>query len=397
VSATLHFGCFKDYVRAHLLAFQHRICWLRVCASAALATSLGAPPASASETRGFVVSWWHLASSMEGGDDCPEGINPGVLQVFGRVLRDAGLSPEEVEKRVAQAGESAGGGGYVQYMMMRGRDENGKPIDVYKHPESVPDPNLKRSQSKIGYGFNLDDRISPDDFTDPQTGETGVDNQLYRAMGCIDTFRADLRQSRPNAPSFIWDVSRAHAPAWLIEVTGIDDLQNDDDVEVSIYEATTPITKGATGEVLPNMSMYVDVGSRTNVHLKGTIKDGTLVTAPAPIDMVTDPYVAPSYHFRNARMRFSFQDDGGIKGVVGGFHDWLALFWGGSGMSGWQFEYFHGADFPGLYYAIKKSADADPDPITKQNKMISASYWMEAVPAFVIHPQTPKLSQAARK
>jgi len=41
-------------------------------------------------------------------------------------------------------------------------------------------------------------------------------------------------------------------------------------------------------------------------------------------------------------------------------------------------------DIPGIYHLLKKSADADPDPRTGQNASISASYYLESVPAFVL-------------
>ena len=37
----------------------------------------------------------------------------------------------------------------------------------------------------------------------------------------------------------------------------------------------------------------------------------------------------------------------------------------------------------GLYWALKKMADSDPDPKTGQNRYISATWRMEAVPAYL--------------
>jgi len=44
-----------------------------------------------------------------------------------------------------------------------------------------------------------------------------------------------------------------------------------------------------------------------------------------------------------------------------------------------------------IYYALKKLADAYPDS-TGQNQYISSSYWIEAVPAFIAHPNADKTS-----
>ncbi len=355
--------------------------------------------AAAGETRGYIVSWWHIASSMEGGDDCPDGVNPNAQQVFVRVLREQGFPPAEVEKRLIEHQEKGpAGGGYGKIMPMRGKDKDGKPSNVYVYPESAKDPNLKRSQSKVAYGFNLDGAVSGEDFTDPETGETGVDNQFYRATGCIDTFRATAGKSHPNAPGFMWEVSREHAPAWLIEVSGIDDYKNDDEVQVGIYQATEPAVKNAIMEVRRNMTMFVDEGSRMHVQLRASIKNGRLVTEVAPeLHLIPDPYVMPGYDFRNARVRLKFNEDGSIQGIAGGFLDWLAVYWGSGGSNGSTWEYSQGADLPGMYYAIKKSADADPDPKTGQNRQISASYWFEAVPTYVVHPQAASAKKVVSK
>jgi len=40
-------------------------------------------------------------------------------------------------------------------------------------------------------------------------------------------------------------------------------------------------------------------------------------------------------------------------------------------------------DIPGYYHLMKRYADADPDPVTGQNRAISVTYYLEAVPAFV--------------
>ena len=48
-------------------------------------------------------------------------------------------------------------------------------------------------------------------------------------------------------------------------------------------------------------------------------------------------------------------------------------------------------DCPALYEAVHKLADGYPDPKTGQCTAISSAYFIEAVAAFVIHPQeTPQ-------
>jgi hypothetical protein len=42
-----------------------------------------------------------------------------------------------------------------------------------------------------------------------------------------------------------------------------------------------------------------------------------------------------------------------------------------------------GFDCVGMYRALEKLADYDPDPVTLKNRMISITWRMEAVPAFL--------------
>ena len=59
------------------------------------------------------------------------------------------------------------------------------------NPTSKPDAAPYRIiQGSTGLGLNLDGKIGPNDFTSP-LGDKGIDNQLYRAIGCTRNFRAD--------------------------------------------------------------------------------------------------------------------------------------------------------------------------------------------------------------
>src|SRR4051812_34735217 len=63
----------------------------------ALALLLFALPASAAETKGFVVSWFHTAGYADK-DSCPRGINPDNNQMWARDLIGLGFTPAEAEK-----------------------------------------------------------------------------------------------------------------------------------------------------------------------------------------------------------------------------------------------------------------------------------------------------------
>ena len=78
--------------------------------------------------------------------------------------------------------------------------------------------------------MNLDGKIGANDFTS-ETGEAGVDNQLFRAIGCTRLFRA------PDGTfahfTNMW-VREMNFNRILIELTNVDSLENDEFVDVAM-------------------------------------------------------------------------------------------------------------------------------------------------------------------
>ena len=345
-----------------------------LCLGGSLAT-----PAIASDTRGFVVDWFYMTEAAQSTEkDCPHGINPTADKNYMRFLKMMGKSDAEVEKLMADFPFTPG-----LNVGMRGQI-NGKPANVYNNPTSTPDPNLKTIEGKLAYGFNLDGQDSPNDFTDPQTSERGVDNQLYRALGCIPSERGEPGK-RPTYPTVQWDIARLQMPAWLIEVSGIDDPKNDNDIEIGIYQATIPIIRDVMGNAQGDITFQVSDNPRSINRVKGALKNGVVTAGPFDLNIVGHRYFLPELTLQGAKLRLTLNDDGTARGVVGGFQKWAPVYAnlakGGSG-----YETNLSFDVPGIYYAIKKMADADPDPRTGINSSISAAYTIEAQPAFIVHP-----------
>jgi hypothetical protein len=259
-----------------------------------------------------------------------------------------------------------------------------KKTNVYAHPESAADPGLKEVKGKFAYGFNLDGKTdSPISFTDPDTGEKGIKNQYYRSLGCIRSFRAPP-PAHPTLAQAQWDVLRDEMPAWLIEVSGITDPMNSDNVTVTISRAIDHVSRDSANNIRADMSFKVDPDPRSHNVLHGHIKDGVLTTDSSDIRIVADPFLIPEFHWKQAQLKLKMGADGSLKGIIGGYHDWYALYWAYA-ESGWVEEHSASVDMPALYYSLKRNADAYPDPKTGENTAISTAYEVEAVPAFVIH------------
>ena len=103
-------------------------------------------------------------------------------------------------------------------------------------------------------------------------------------------------------------------------------------------------------------------------------------------------YLPLQWDMQRAHLRLKLKPDGSAEGVLGGYQPWLQLYYM-YGIGGYGMEGMIGVNIPGTYYALRKLADADPDPKTGQNMSISAAYRIEAVPAFTI-PASQKRAAA---
>jgi hypothetical protein len=94
-------------------------------------------------------------------------------------------------------------------------------------------------------------------------------------------------------------------------------------------------------------------------------------------------------------LRLELKPNRTARGFLAGYTPWRPIYWGIAGV-GFGGEQQVTGDVPGFYYLLKRYADADPDPATGQNESISATYYIEAVPAFV-KPAGSESQQVSRR
>ena len=70
--------------------------------------------------------------------------------------------------------------------------------------------------------------------------EQGINNQLFRVIGCIQAYKGYPPPQPPLEAEYRWDNSRAVMGAWLISVSG-GDLSRDGDVTVRFETALDPV------------------------------------------------------------------------------------------------------------------------------------------------------------
>ena len=338
--------------------------------------------AGAAATKSFVLNYFYPATYY-GDETCPKGLNPLPDVFFKRDLKILGLAQAEVDAMFDKDYNNQNGKPTTKWVSVVATRGNGKD-NVYLNPTTVPDAHLMPAVGRYGYGFHLGKGAASSSYEDPDTHEKGVDNQLFRAIGCIPAYKGSPPPQPPLEAEYRWDSTRAAMGAWLISISG-EDLSKDGEVWVTFESSIDPaITQDANAHIQVDMTYRVIAHPASRNVLHGRIKDGVVTTDPATIVMKCDSYIQPIYEFRDARMRLRLKPSGRLEGVLGGYEPWYPNYWSHAKV-GYIDERGFGVDTPALYYALRRNADAYPDPETGENTAISAAYMIEAVPAFIVH------------
>jgi Protein of unknown function (DUF1592)/Protein of unknown function (DUF1588)/Protein of unknown function (DUF1595)/Protein of unknown function (DUF1585)/Protein of unknown function (DUF1587) len=368
------------------------------CLTPLLYACLAVQSAGAAATKTFVLTYFYPATYY-GDDTCPQGLNPLPDVFFKRDLKTLGLPQAEVDAMFDADYNNQNGKPTTDWVRVAATRGNGKD-NVYRHPLTVPDAHLRPAMGRFGYGFKLGPASDPSStYEDPETHETGVNNQLFRAIGCIPAYKGSPPPQPPLEPEYRWDSTRPAMGAWLISISG-EDLGKDGEVTVTLQSSIDPaVTQDANAHIQADMTFRVLARPASHNVLRGWLKDGVVTTDPATLVMKCDSYIQPVYEFRQARLRLKLGATGRLEGVLGGYQPWYPVYWSHAKV-GYIDERGFGVDTPALFYALRRNADAYPDPATGENSAISAAYMIEAVPAFIApldsHDALPRLSSRPR-
>jgi len=348
-----------------------------------------AMPVAAADTNtlGFVVrDWFTSVFNSKFLDECPEGLTMANDEIWWR-----GLSKEEratvTENGLIQS--------LARQFITPRRGPNGE--HVCHDPTSVIDPPMKVVEGKYSYGANLDGdtdgsptpkTCSHGNFTHPDDGTPGIDNQMYRLLGCIYGWR---RGGLPEANAHEGRGTSGLGMI-LIEVSGITDPRNSDDVIVTFYRSIDQFALDGSGRPLPYSSYNIDMKDgkpRYNDSLKGAIKDGVLTTARGDVRL---PFYG-NYNFmhpiiRDMGLKLEIAPDGATaNGMITGYYNMDEFLYYNGGMTG---HVSGGDNCPSMYVAAHELADGYPDPDTGQCTHLSSAFEIGTYAAFVIHPDEKK-------
>ena len=356
---------------------------LLACGAAALLAGCGSGGERGGKTLGFaVVGWRTSVYETPYMDECPDGLAQGNDELWWK-----GVPPEE--RAILTKDGTIEPVTAVRRAMSVLRGPKGE--DVCWHPTSVKDPPLRVVEGDTSYGMNLDG--SADDkggtnscphvnFKSP-TGQAGVDNQLYRILGCTYGWRRH-GYIEDNANGERRDTSHGIV---LIEVSGVDDPVNDDKVEVAFYKKADgdSLPKDHRADILPHATYRADPTPRYGGKTRGKIVDGVLETDPMD---VTLPFYGNLTHLplvmKGMRMQLPVnKPERFVEGMVAGYQD-LDNFW--DYIQRYEYLLVTGQfSCPGIYVAMKELADGYPDPKSGECTALSAAFTIRTVPAFIAH------------
>ncbi len=311
---------------------------------------------------GYVLTdrYWSLYETADGKTECPKGFNDGPREEFKK------LYPPGKKRSVLDA--------QLQWEGSQWHPSTSN----YRLP-------FHEAQGKISYGLNLDGKVGPQDFVSPD-GEQGIDNQFYRAIACVDSFR--VGGSLYNFENTF--LQQYPDSRLLIELTHVDDLVNDDDVTVTTYRGMNSLLGGATGkDYLAGGTQRVDMRwSKDYVfQLKGKIVDGVLITEP--IEWIMVPWamtanVTAFQEFRGMRLKLKVTPER-AEGLMAGYVDvqrWHHAL--NTNLSTHHMSYGR-VSSPSVVSALQRLADGYPDEAGR-NTAISAAVDLKMVQVYLVHP-----------
>ena len=283
-----------------------------------LAAALSVAPAAYAETRGYAISWFATATHVEDiKEACPENRNGGIVEMHIRdIARLPGYDLEKAKEEMRNTPNTTILPRQFEDQVTNRAIVKGQRRSAYNYPEAAPDVNLETGVGKYAWGFDLGGKNAAMKYEDPETHEK-VDNQLWRALGCVAQFQAGPPQ-KPYGEDLAWNINIDFAPAWLIQISG-KDLNHDGKVTVTLDRATHHLERDAGTAILSGATYIAEPTGRShNVPAQTTTLGKRFASA-------ADELLVAFTRLEELIERYPLR---GIKGPVGTAQDMLDLMGG---------------------------------------------------------------------
>jgi hypothetical protein len=296
-------------------------------------------------------------------EECPDGVNE-----FGAIERFLSKFPKDSPRKFT-----------LEETVLAAESQ------VWAPKIETEDTPFLLAGGKIGPGLNLDGKVDANDWTTPD-GKAGVDNEFFRATGCMIAFREGSSQRLFHEEYLEFkNFNRI-----MFVITEVDDLENDNDVTITTYRGMDRLQKDAMGKFQADTTQRVDLRWGVPFISKGKAKivNGTLITT-----VPADEYIFPSENHSNTATdrlrspRFELKLEGEhMEGLMGGYLDVETTFRAMNRRFGTHQISYDRTWSPALYKVMRRLADGYPDPVTGENTAISAAIEVKGVRVHALFP-----------
>jgi hypothetical protein len=336
---------------------------LALAASApALCDASEAAPATVHEGKiayALVGLHWATYQTADGKSECPSGYNEGPREQFKKLFPDDGTTRSLADTELRREIE-----GWF--------------------PTPTPDGfEFHEATGPAALGMNLDGKLDNRDFKSPE-GQEGIDNQLYRALGCINSYRG------PQGANDFFDneeIGKDDYNRLILEISGIETLADSPSVTVTIYRGRDPLLADAGGtSYLPGGTQRIDLrwGWRFVQKYHGKIEGGVLSTEPADLAFPWATFGLPADEYiHDARFRIKLTPTD-AEGMIAGYVDLETWYLQTMKSESTHHQSYGQLSPPSLYKAFRKVADAYPDATSGVNTAMSSALRAKFVQVFVL-------------
>ena len=225
--------------------------------------------------------------------DCPDGVNDGPREQF------AALFPGDGKPRA------------LADTQLQREIQNWFPTT---RPDYFP---FREPGGTQALGLDLDGKVDPEDFTSLD-GKPGIDNQMYRALGCINSHRdaQGINDSLNSGEIVSQEYNRT-----LVELNGVDDLANDEAVEVMIYRRPRCATHGRRRQGHPAGRSGSTCAGAGNSSSASTGRSWMASSPPNPSDLFIPGGLQPAGRRIPARREAAPLSLTRAEGLIAGFTD----------------------------------------------------------------------------
>ncbi|MSR16066.1 MAG: hypothetical protein EXR86_16255 [Gammaproteobacteria bacterium] len=326
--------------------------------NAAMAGDVDVAPPGRSIGYAFSEIIWGVYETKDAKEECPQGVVAlGPREEYKLQFPDDGTKRKVVDTQMVRE------------------------ADVWwpkAEPNQFP---FREAGGKIGIGLDLDGKVKPTDFTSPE-GRPGIDNQLFRAIGCVMNYRS---------PGSILNIEKTFFKnvaydRLMIELTDVDSLVNDGDVTITTYRGLDTMPNDATGNNLqPGGTQRLDLiyGKSLIRKVKAKIVNGVLISEHVDLSLPRAGSTTLEW-MRDARFEVKLAPEK-AEGIIGGYADIESIY--NARNRRWPIHHLaYGQEAPGsVYRALRKLADGFPDPKTGEYTAISAALTVKLVQVRVLH------------